>query len=73
MSALRRYITTQGDTWDIIALKQMGGESQMSALMHANPDYIDTVVFGSGVELSIPDPEPEAAADLPPWREVDEG
>lgn len=41
----------------------------MSVLMRANPDYIDTVVFGGGVELFIPDPESEAVADLPPWRE----
>ncbi|WII39197.1 tail protein X [Paenibacillus thiaminolyticus] len=69
---MRRYITTQGDTWDIIALQQMGGESQMSVLMGANPDYINTVVFGFGVELQIPEPQAEVDADLPPWREDDD-
>ncbi|TDL57842.1 phage tail protein [Paenibacillus dendritiformis] len=69
---MRRYITTQGDTWDIIALQQMGSEPQMTVLMRANPDYIDTVIFGSGVELQIPEPQPEADDDLPPWREGDD-
>ncbi|BFH12335.1 tail protein X [Paenibacillus melissococcoides] len=69
---MRRYITTQGDTWDIIALQQMGSEMQMTVLMDVNPDYIDTVIFGSGVELHIPEPQQEADADLPPWREDDE-
>ncbi|BFH10613.1 tail protein X [Paenibacillus melissococcoides] len=69
---MRRYITTQGDTWDIIALQQMGSETQMAVLMDVNPDYIDTVIFGSGVELQIPEPQQEADADLPPWREDDE-
>lgn len=66
---MRRYITTQGDTWDIIALQQMGSETQMAVLMDVNPDYIDTVIFGSGVEMQIPEPQQEADADLPPWRE----
>lgn len=69
---MRRYVTTQGDTWDIIALQQMGSEMQMTVLMDVNPDYIDTVIFGSGVELLIPEPKQEADADLPPWREDDE-
>ncbi|WP_213431645.1 phage tail protein, partial [Paenibacillus dendritiformis] len=59
-------------TWDIIALQQMGSETQMAVLMDVNPDYIDTVIFGSGVELQIPEPQQEADADLPPWREDDE-
>lgn len=66
---MRKYITAQGDTWDIIARQQMGSELQMTVLMQANPAYIDTVIFGSGVELQIPEPQPEADADLPPWRD----
>ncbi|MCY9543280.1 tail protein X [Paenibacillus alvei] len=71
MSDLRKYVTTQGDTWDIIALQQMGSELQMTVLMQANSGHIETVVFGSGVELLIPEPQPEVDADLPPWRDVE--
>ncbi|WP_367668117.1 tail protein X [Paenibacillus sp.] len=65
---MRKYVTTQGDTWDIIALQQMGSEMQMTVLMQANPCHIETVIFGSGVELLIPEPQPEEDANLPPWR-----
>lgn len=65
---MRRYITAQGDTWDIIALQQMGSEMQMTVLMQANPGYIETVIFGSGVELLIPEVQPEVDVNLPPWR-----
>lgn len=68
VSDLRKYITTQGDTWDIIALHQMGSELQMSVLMQDNPSHIETVIFGSGVELLIPEPQPEVDVNLPPWR-----
>ncbi|MCY7485816.1 tail protein X [Paenibacillus alvei] len=65
---MRKYITTQGDTWDVIALQQMGSELQMSVLMQANLVHINTVIFASGIELLIPDPEPEVDNALPPWR-----
>lgn len=71
MLVLRKYVTTQGDTWDIIALQQMGNEMQMSALMQANPLHINTMIFGSGIELLIPDPEPEVVDGLPPWRDAE--
>lgn len=70
--AQRKYRTILGDEWDAIAHKEYGdrmkGEMLMHLLLEANPDHNKTVIFGSGVELVIPDaPEPEIVT-LPPWK-----
>lgn len=62
------YITIQGDTWDIIALKALGSEMYMNRLIEANIDHADTVVFSAGISLVVPDIPPEASATLPPWK-----
>lgn len=49
------YITIQGDTWDIIALKTMGSDKLMGQLIEANIEYADTVVFGAGKKLVVPE------------------
>ena len=45
------YTTTQGDTWDGIAFRLWGREHLMSALMRANPDHADVLMFPAGVVL----------------------
>lgn len=62
------YTTVQGDTWDIIAKKEYDDEAGMSVLIQANTAYVHTVIFPSGVELTIPDYESSESSDLPPWR-----
>ncbi|WP_213024358.1 tail protein X [Brevibacillus reuszeri] len=65
---MKTYVTTQGDMWDAIAYKELGNEQYMTALIDANPEHIDTVVFSGGVRLIIPaieEPEPDT---LPPWK-----
>ncbi len=67
---MRKYVTVQGDTWDMIAVKvypDLGGEKFTSALIDANPKYVETVIFGAGVELEIPDVSVPASKTLPPW------
>lgn len=61
------YTTTQGDTWDIIALKVYGDEKYMSQLLKANPRYTDIIVFSAGVEIVCPDIE-DTMEHLPPWK-----
>ncbi|TDL50951.1 LysM domain-containing protein [Paenibacillus dendritiformis] len=66
------YTTIQGDTWDGIAYKVYGTESQMAELMRANPAHISTVIFSAGVTLIIP-PMPANVSDgLPPWKRGDD-
>ena len=63
------YTTKQGDMWDIIAKKLYDDENGMNALIQANPDYVQTVIFPAGVTLTVPDYEAdESTTDAPPWR-----
>ena len=65
---MESYITIQGDTWDIVALKAMGSEKLMGQLIEANIEYADTVVFGAGIKLIIPEYTVPADDRLPPWK-----
>lgn len=63
------YVTTKGDTWDMIAYSAYGSEELVAPIMEANREHIETTVFESGVTLAIPDLElSDASAYLPPWR-----
>ncbi len=62
------YTTVSGDIWDNIALKEMGGERYTSALMEANPEYLDTVIFSAGTVLTIPDIDTPIPKTLAPWK-----
>lgn len=67
---MREYKTIQGDTWDLIAYRaygEYGGEKLTSALISANSEHIDTVVFSAGVVLKIPDVNVPVSRMLPPW------
>lgn len=62
------YRTTQGDMWDVIALRLYGTETLMYLLLEANYQYRDVTVFPANCELVVP-PMPKAAAtSLLPWR-----
>ncbi len=61
--------TVQGDTFDALALEFYEDEKLASAIMQANPDYCDTLIFDAGVKLSIPDAVDVTPPEtLPPWR-----
>ena len=62
------YITLQGDAWDAIAYRLWGEECLFMALVEANPEHLDVIVFEAGVRLVIP-PRPERliTTELPPW------
>jgi phage tail protein X len=64
----KTYNTRQGDTWDRIALDQMGSEKYMSLLIEANSKYNQVVVFPAEVPLVIPAVPVVTAATLPPWK-----
>ena len=64
------YKTIQGDTFDGIAFKLWGEEKYMKALIQANLDYADVLIFSPNVELVVPEVE-EESDPLPFWREGD--
>ena len=68
---MRTYITTQGDTWDFIAMKmypKLGAEKLMDILLDYNPDYIDIVIFPAIVVLSVPEISEPVVSNLPAWK-----
>ena len=64
----KTYTTSQGDTWDIIALRQMDSEKYMSLIIEANSKYNQVVVFPAGITLMIPAVPAITAVTLPPWK-----
>lgn len=66
---MRKYTTVAGDTFDLLALEFYDDEKSASAIIQANPDYCDVLIFEAGVVLSIPDEASVALPEtLPPWR-----
>lgn len=64
------YTTSQGDTWDTIAFKQMGSCERTRDLMWANRSYLDYYTFPAGIVLTIPEVSAEVSATAPPWKKV---
>lgn len=62
------YETLEGDTFDSIALDFYNDEFKSSEIIKANPDYLDIIIFTSGIKLKIPVLEIEKSSSLPPWR-----
>lgn len=63
------YVTQEGDQFDAIAMAAYSEERMASAIIAANPEYCDVVIFEAGIPLSIPVFEQiETAESLPPWR-----
>lgn len=65
------YMTSQGDTWDLIAYDLYGDEKYMHYLIEANWPLLDILVFSSGTMVNVPDIPEEADEDRPFWRDTD--
>lgn len=65
---LKTYTTIQGDMWDSVAYKVYGSEAGINALLEANQEYADAVVFTANVVLQVPDYTASESSSLPPWR-----
>lgn len=63
------YVTSEGDTFDILALREYGEEQLSSVIIQENIQYADVLVFEQGTLLYIPVLETIDTPDtLPPWR-----
>lgn len=63
------HTTVAGDTFDMLALRYLGHEKLASAIIEANLDYCDVLVFDAGVKLNIPSAVSSTMPEtLPPWR-----
>lgn len=65
-----KYITVQGDRWDIIAYKAYGDATKFSGIIEANPFIPKTAVLQSGLTIYIPliDRPQLNSSLLPPWK-----
>ncbi len=62
-------ITRAGDSFDGIAFEHYKNERLSSEIIALNPDYSNVLVFGEGVELTIPVYDTKVTPEtLPPWR-----
>ena len=68
------HVTTQGDTWDTIALKYYEDEHKAQQIMQdrENITLLDYQIFPSGILVHLPilSDEQEAEADMPEWRRL---
>lgn len=62
------YITSQGDTWDMISYKVYGNEKHVDKLIQANLLHKETIIFKANVELIIPEVQTIQQSSLPPWK-----
>lgn len=75
---MREYLTTQGDTWDQIALKCYGSELATRDLMAANgvenPALLTVWRFEYGQRLVVPDTTTadSVISTLPEYRRTDD-
>ncbi len=60
--------TSQGDTWDLLAYRWLGGTESTDRLIAANPEYMGTLVFPAGVALRVPEIIKGGGGSLPPWK-----
>lgn len=67
MEIVSYYNPNRGETWDLVAFREMGSEYFMQDLMDANPKYHGIAIFEGTEILDIPyvneDREYQA-----PWR-----
>lgn len=66
---MKTYQTIQGDTWDLIAYKELGSTDYTDRLIRTNLEYRELLFFPAGVTLRLPEiTEPAAGSNLPPWK-----
>lgn len=70
----KTYITISGDTWDLIAYKVYGNEYYCTQLMDKNREFLDFMIFPSGITLRLPTEEELERQVLseayPEWRAI---
>ena len=64
----KKYMASQGETWDTISYHFYGNPYHVKELIECNRKYSDVLIFESSVELNIPILEEESANTLAPWK-----
>lgn len=68
----RVYVSTQGDAWDMIAMRvyglKRGNEHLMYRLLEANYPLRYLSIFSAGIAVIVPDVQIETEIPLVPWK-----
>jgi phage tail protein X len=68
----RVYVSTQGDAWDMIAMRvyglKRGNEHLMYRLLEHNYPLRDISIFSAGIAVLVPDIQNETEIPLVPWK-----
>lgn len=71
-SGMTEYVTSMGDTWDLVAYKVYGNEKYAEYLMAQNQslELLETVIFDAGITLNTPVLPSTVQGNnaAPPWR-----
>jgi phage tail protein X len=66
------YVSTQGDVWDMIAMRvyglKRGNEHLMFRLLEANYALRELSIFSAGTAVVVPDIQIETEIPLVPWK-----
>ena len=68
MEIIATYRPNRGETWDMVAYREMGSEYYMQDLMDANPKYHGISIVEGTEELDIPHIGDEDSEYQAPWR-----
>ena len=68
MEIIATYRPNRGETWDMVAYREMGSEYYMQDLMDANPKYHGISIFDGTEILDIPYVGDEESEYQAPWR-----
>ena len=68
MEIIATYRPNRGETWDMVAYREMGSEYYMQDLMDVNPKYHGISIFEGTETLNIPYVGDEQSEYQAPWR-----
>ncbi len=68
MEIVATYHPNRGETWDMVAFREMGNEYYIQDLMDANPRYHGVSIFEGTEILDIPYVGDEGSRYQAPWR-----
>lgn len=67
---MKTYTTIQDDTWDLIAYKTQGTDANMGEIILCNRELLDTLIFGAGAKVKIPEVKTQVSETAPYWRKI---
>ena len=64
------YRTKQGDSWDMIAHRELGDVALTGRLMELNGEYLSYYTFPAGIHIRLPEAVKLPRSAPAPWKQV---